>query len=52
MPKKFGTSEEVKLPKTVPRTGVPGGAEQGKETGKDTGKSGEQQHLGTGPLPS
>jgi len=47
MPKKFGTSEEIKLPKTMPRTGVPGGAEQGKETGK----TGVQQHHETGPLP-
>jgi protein TonB len=47
VPKKFGTSEEIKLPKTVPRTGVPEGAEQGKETGK----TGVQQHHETGPLP-
>jgi protein TonB len=48
MPKKFGTSDELKLPKTLPRTGVPGGAEQGKETGK-TGA--QQQKKETGPLP-
>jgi protein TonB len=52
VPKKFGTSEEIKHPKTVPRTGVPEGAEQGKETGK----TGVQQHSSTqqsatGPLP-
>jgi protein TonB len=47
LPKKFGTSEEFKLPKTLPRTGVPEGAEQGKETGK----TGTQQHKETGPLP-
>jgi protein TonB len=47
LPKKFGTSEEIKLPKTVPRTGVPEGAEQGKETGK----TGVQQHHEIGPLP-
>ena len=47
IPKKFGTSEEIKLPKTVPRTGAPEGAEQGKETGK----TGVQQHGTTGPLP-
>ncbi len=47
MPKKFGTSDELKLPKTLPRTGVPEGAEQGKETGK----TGAQQHKETGPLP-
>ncbi len=34
MPKKFGTSDDVQLPKTLPRTGKPEGAEQGKETGK------------------
>ena len=34
MPKKFGESEELKLPKTSPGAGLPEGAEQGKETGK------------------
>ncbi len=47
MPKKFGTGEEITLPKTLPRSGVPEGAEQGAETGK----TGVQQHKGTGPLP-
>lgn len=47
IPKKFGASEEVKLPKTVSRTGVPGGTELGKETGK----TGVQQQQETGPLP-
>ncbi len=53
MPKKFGTDEEVKLPKTLPRTGQPEGAEQGKETGK----TGTKMDAGTlpshkaGPLP-
>ncbi|MCK9419184.1 MAG: energy transducer TonB [Nitrospirae bacterium] len=47
LPKKFGTSEEVKLPKTVPRTGVPEGAERGKKTGK----TGSKPHKETGPLP-
>lgn len=49
MPKKFGTSDELKLPKSLPRTGLPEGAEQGKETGK----IGTQPHpdTGTGPLP-
>jgi protein TonB len=46
VPKKFGTSEEITLPKTVPQTGVPGGAEQGKATGK----TGVQQQ-GPGPMP-
>ncbi|HEY6010499.1 MAG TPA: TonB family protein [Nitrospirota bacterium] len=48
LPKKFGTSDEVKLPKTEPRTGIPEGAEQGKETGK----TGTLPHPHTtGPLP-
>jgi periplasmic protein TonB len=47
MPKKFGTSEEITLPKSEPRTGVPGGAEQGKATGK----TGVQQHEEPGPIP-
>lgn len=47
LPKKFGTSEELKLPKTEPRSGVPEGAEQGKETGKTE----TPQHRDTGPLP-
>ncbi len=47
MPKKFGADEEIALPKTSPRSGVPEGAEQGKETGK----TGKQHHQETGPLP-
>jgi protein TonB len=47
-PKKFGGSDEVKLPKTLSRTGVPGGAEQGKETGKTAPPLTQKQ---TGPLP-
>jgi protein TonB len=50
MPKKFGSSEEINLPKTLPRTGVPGGAEQGKETGK-TGTGLSQTPKQGGPLP-
>jgi periplasmic protein TonB len=47
-PKKFGTSEEITLPKTSPpKAGVPEGAEQGKETGK----TGLSPHKQTGPLP-
>jgi protein TonB len=46
MPKKFGSRDEVRLPRTVPRSGVPEGAEQGKETGKSTPSQQE-----TGPLP-
>lgn len=48
IPKKFGSSEEVKLPKTLPRTGVPEGAEQGKETGKTAPPLTQKQ---AGPLP-
>jgi protein TonB len=54
MPKKFGTDEVVKLPKTLPRTGQPEGAEQGKETGKTGTKMGTETSPGrkqTGPLP-
>jgi len=47
-PKKFGTGDEINLPKTTPRTGVPEGAEQGKETGKTAPA---QTHKETGPLP-
>lgn len=47
MPKKFGAGEEVRLPKTLPRAGVPEGAEQGKETGKTAPKAGNT----AGPLP-
>ncbi len=54
MPKKFGTSDEIALPKTSsPRTGQPQGAEQGKETGR----TGSKMDAGTlpsqkgGPLP-
>jgi protein TonB len=47
MPKKFGAGEEVTLPKTLPRTGIPEGAEQGT----DTGKTGVHRHQETGPLP-
>ncbi len=47
MPKKFGASEEITLPKTLPRTGVPEGAERGTETGK----TGARPSKETGPLP-
>jgi protein TonB len=50
MPKKFGGSDEINLPKTLPRTGVPGGADQGKETGK-TGTVLSQTPKQSGPLP-
>ncbi len=48
MPKKFGDSDDVRLPKTLPRTGVPQGAEQGTESGKTAPPL---THKGTGPLP-
>jgi periplasmic protein TonB len=51
IPKKFGTSDEVTLPKTIsPQTGVPEAADQGKETGK-TGPQMKQLPRETGPLP-
>jgi len=36
VPRKFGTGpeQEIKLPKTLPRSGLPDGAEKGKEAGK------------------
>ncbi len=49
-PKKFGTSEELTLPKSSPRTGVAGGAEEGTETGKAGGKA-SPLGKGSGPLP-
>ncbi len=54
MPKKFGESDEIKLPKTLPRTGQPEGAEQGRETGGTGTKLGQESppsHRQTGPLP-
>lgn len=47
LPENFGTGEEVSLPKTLPRIGVPEGAEYGQETGK----TGTHQRKETGPLP-
>jgi protein TonB len=49
IPKKFGASQEIKLPKTLPRAGVPEGAEQGKATGKTAGRVTVPHE--TGPLP-
>jgi len=59
LPKKFGESEELKLPKTSPGTGVPEGADQGKETGKtglmqtykEPGEAGRGTPNKGGPLP-
>lgn len=47
MPDKFGPGEEITLPKTMPRTGLPEGAEQGTEKGK----TGSRPSKETGPLP-
>jgi protein TonB len=47
LPKKFGTSDEVRLPRMLPRPGKPEGAERGKETGKSV----PQTRKDTGPLP-
>jgi protein TonB len=56
IPRKFGKSEEIKLPKTLPRTGVPEGAEQGKETGNAGTRLRQMPKEapgtgGTGPIP-
>jgi protein TonB len=48
LPRKFGASDEVKLPTTVPRSGVPEGADQGADTGKSATPQLQKQ---TGPLP-
>jgi len=50
-PRKFGSSDEIALPKTLPpRTGVPEAADQGKETG-EIGPLAKQLPRETGPLP-
>jgi protein TonB len=50
LPKKFGDSDEIKLPKTSAGTGVPEGTEKGGEKG--TAKTGlPSTARGTGPLP-
>ena len=46
-PKKFGTSDEVRLPRVLPRPGKPSGAEQGKKAGKAETKA----RRDNGPLP-
>lgn len=46
-PKKFGNSDEVRLPRALPRVGKPTGADQGKEKGKAEPKS----RRDNGPLP-
>jgi periplasmic protein TonB len=60
MPKKFGESEEITLPKTSPASppaGLPGGAEEGAETGKTGSETGKTElapapaRKQTGPLP-
>jgi len=47
LPKKFGSDEQVKLPKMLPRSGIP----EGGVVGKETGKSMPQQPHSAGPLP-
>lgn len=47
MPRKFGASEDIRLPKTAPPAGTPEGAEQGRETGKTSSAS----RKALGPLP-
>ena len=51
-PRTFGTNDDVNVPKSQPRTGVPEGAEQGKETGT-TLSPGVHSHSEkqAGPLP-
>src|SRR5512143_3539971 len=49
MPKKFGKDDEVRLPKTMARTGKPEGSEQGTESG--TAIAPVAPHTGAGPLP-
>jgi len=50
MPKKFGSSDDVSLPKTLPRSGIPEGAKQGAEKGSPAPRLHEE--TGTaGPLP-
>ncbi len=51
MPKKFGDSDDIRLPKTLPPAGVPEGADRGKPTGKGTGIPATRDHKSTGPLP-
>lgn len=49
MPKKFGKDDDVRLPKTMARTGKPEGSEQGTESG--TAIAPVAPHTGVGPLP-
>jgi len=50
-PAKFGTNEDIKLPKTLPRSGQPEGAEEGKGTSKTGPSLHARPDPGTGPLP-
>ncbi|MFA5072768.1 MAG: energy transducer TonB [Nitrospirota bacterium] len=45
-PKKFGTSDDVRLPKVLPRMGKPEGSDQGKDDGRKV-----PQKPSDGPLP-
>ncbi len=47
IPKKFGTSNEIKLPKMLPHSGKPDGTDQGKTDTSGKTKSNKE----TGPLP-
>src|SRR5512143_523510 len=51
MPKKFGKDDEVRLPKTMARTGKPEGSEQGTESGTAIAPVSPHTGAGTGPLP-
>jgi periplasmic protein TonB len=51
MPKKFGKDDEVRLPKTMARTGKPEGSEQGTESGTAIAPVAPHTGAGTGPLP-
>ncbi|HSA79139.1 MAG TPA: energy transducer TonB [Nitrospirota bacterium] len=51
MPKKFGKDDEVRLPKTMARTGKPEGSEQGTESGTAIAPVAPHAGAGTGPLP-
>ncbi|HUI67691.1 MAG TPA: energy transducer TonB [Nitrospirota bacterium] len=51
MPKKFGTDDEVRLPKTTARTGKPEGSEQGTESGTAIAPVAPRTGAGAAPLP-
>ena len=51
MPKKFGSDETVRLPKTTAQTGKPEGSEQGTESGTAIAPVGPHGQGAAGPLP-